>query len=63
MPTCKGICPRTDAYFCFATDAEIGSRRGEHNSTKTLSVEIIKFPIRLTLFFTFFMKIYYTRVV
>ena len=48
-----GICPRTDAYFGFATNAEIGSRQGEHNSTKTSSVEIIKFPISLTLFLLF----------
>jgi len=47
MTTREGICPRTDAYFCFATNAEIGSRLSEHNSTKTSSVEIIQFPNRL----------------
>jgi len=51
--------PRTDAYFCFATNAEIGSRQGEHKSTKTSSVEIIKFPIKLTLALLFIIKIYY----
>jgi len=47
------MCPRTDAYFCFATNAEIGSRQGEHNSTKTASVEIIKFSIA-NVSFTFY---------
>ena len=51
--------PLTDAYFCFATNAEKGSRQGEHNSTKTLSVGIIKCPIWLTQFLLFIMNIFY----
>jgi len=32
ITTCLGICPRTDAYFCFATNAEKGLRQGENNN-------------------------------
>jgi len=38
-------------FFCFATNAEKGLRQGGHNSAKTSNIEIIKFPIKLTLFF------------
>ena len=53
MTICYGICPRTNVYFCFVTNAERGLRQGEHNSTKTSNIIIIKFPIILTLFFSF----------
>ena len=41
--------------FFFTLNAEIGSHQGEHNSTKTASVEIIKFPIA-NVSFTFYYK-------
>jgi len=47
MPPCKGIGPRKYPYFCFATNAEKGPRQGEHKSTKTSNIEMIKFPISL----------------
>ena len=56
MTICKGICPRTHFYFFFVTNAERGLRQGEHNSTKTSSIKIIKFPIILPLLFLFIMK-------
>jgi len=33
ITTCLGKCQRTDAYFCFATNAEKGQRQGDNNST------------------------------
>ena len=50
MTICSGICPRRNVYFCCVTNAERGLRQGEHNSTKTSNIKIIKFPIILTFF-------------
>jgi len=59
MATCLGICPRTNAYLRFATRVEKGSRQGELTSAKTSNIEIIEFPIRITLLFLFNVKKHY----
>jgi len=59
MATCLDICPRTNAYFRFATRAEKGPRQGELFSTKTSNIESIEFQTKITLLFLFIMKDHY----
>jgi len=59
ITTCLCICPHTDAFFGFVTNAEKWLRQGENNSPKTSNIKIIKLPIRLTLFSLLIMKNFY----
>ena len=56
----RHLCPRTNAYFCFVTNAERGLRQDGHNSTKISNIKHTKFPISITLFSLLNMNNFYT---